>query len=575
MIKAFKIKAFKLLSLIFVAAIFLSACTVNLERKKPAEKEYYEDKYDVIDKGPVKGGSIRLFTTPVDTLNPILSNNAQVQDFLGLVFEGLYVLDYAQQPVPLLAASSTLSYDSLTLTIKLRENIKWQDKMPFKAEDVVFTINTIMDKKNNSVYSKNVQYIETATAEGNNTVILKLKQPYSFIKHELTFPIIPAHYFVNEKLTDKKSKVNLAPIGTGPYSFNSFNEETGVKLIINDGWWNAGGANGTTDRIKVTDKAGNKSDGQSTNGKKLPYISSIEIKILNDSQDANAAFQARDIDVLPAFYEDYRRYIGRTDIILKRYPGRNFEFLTLNIKKGQLSDKRLRNAINLFLDKKQLVEAAAPGIAVPAEIPVQPNSWVYQLIGEGESRSLDDAKALMHESGYVQDSKNKYIKKATKKPLTLKLIVNEGNALRFNTATEIATQLGKQGVTVEVTKLSWEDYKKAMITGAYDLALTGYRISSVPDLSFAYSSTEIDSGLNTAGYSNPVVDEYLQKILATRSSELQAELYTNLFRTVLDDRPYIGLYFLNESMMYSKNIRGAVNPYVWNKYNDISRWYLP
>ncbi len=566
-------KAIKILSLIFIAAILLSACTVNLERKKPVEQEYYEDKYDVIDKGPVKGGSIRLFTTPVDTLNPILTNNAQVQDFLGLVFEGLYVLDYSQQPVPLLVQSSTLSYDSLTLTIKLRENVKWHDKMPFKAEDVVFTINTIMDKKVNSVYQKNVQYIETATAQGNNTVILKLKQPYSFIENELTFPIIPAHYFVNEKLTDKKSKVNLMPIGTGPYSLNSFDEKTGVKLTINSDWWNAEGVAGKSDRTPIS--TGNENDGNSTSVKKLPYLSTVDIKILNDSQSANAAFQARDIDVLPAFYDEFRKYISRTDMVLKRFPGRNYEFLTLNIKKGPLVDKRLRNAVDIFLDKKQLVDTAASGIAVPAEIPVQPNSWVYQLMDTGVDKSLDDAKALMVQSGYVQDAKHKYIKKATKKSIVLKLIVNEGNALRFNTASEIATQLGKNGINVEVTKLPWEDYKKALNSGAYDMALTGYRISSVPDLSFAYSSTEIESGLNTAGYSNPVVDEYLQKILATRSRDLQADLYTDLLKTVLDDRPYIGLYFLNESMMYSKNIRGTVNPYVWNKYNDISKWYLP
>ncbi len=565
----------RILSLLICICLLLSACTVNLKRKAEVEEEIYEDKYDVIDKGPVKGGTVRLFTTPVDTLNPVLTNNAYVQDFLGLMFEGLYTLDYMQQPVPVLAKSSALSADGLTLTIYLKENIKWHDKMPFKPEDVVFTINTLLDTKFNSVYSKNVKYIESATATGSNAVIIKLKQPYSFIKNELTFPIIPVHHFVNEKVTDKKSKANLTPIGTGPYRFGSYNEKTGVKLKLNDTWWNAEEVDSEAEATNTTTSSVNANSDKNKQPAKLPYISTIEVKVFNNANSANAAFQARDIDVLPAQYVEYRKYIGRTDINLKRYAGRNFEFLTLNIKKGPLIDKKLRNAINYIIDKKQLVESAAPGIAVSAEIPVLPNSWIYQLVNLEQNDSLGKGKSLMSESGYVLDAKKKYVRKSGKSPLSLKLIVNDGNSLRYNTATQLAAQLGKNGIPVEVVKLPWEQVQNALKSGAYDMALTGYRISSVPDLSFAYSTAEIQTGLNTAGYSNPVVDGYLQQVLTAKNTDTQKSAFVNLLNTVLEDRPYIGLYFLNDSMMYSKNIRGAVNPYVWNKYNEVSKWYLP
>lgn len=565
----------RILSLLICICLLLSACTVNLKRKAEVEEEIYEDKYDVIDKGPVKGGTVRLFTTPVDTLNPVLTNNAYVQDFLGLMFEGLYTLDYMQQPVPVLAKSSALSADGLTMTIYLKENIKWHDKMPFKPEDVVFTINTLLDTKINSVYSKNVKYIESATATGSNAVIIKLKQPYSFIKNELTFPIIPVHHFVNEKVADKKSKANLTPIGTGPYRFGSYNEKTGVKLKLNDTWWNAEEVDSEVEATNTTTSSVNANSDKNKQPAKLPYISTIEVKVFNNANSANAAFQARDIDVLPAQYGEYRKYIGRTDINLKRYAGRNFEFLTLNIKKGPLIDKKLRNAINYLIDKKQLVESAAPGIAVSAEIPVLPNSWIYQLVNLEQNDSLGKGKSLMSESGYVLDAKKKYVRKSGKSPLILKLIVNDGNSLRYNTATQLAAQLGKNGIPVEVVKLPWEQVQNALKSGAYDMALTGYRISSVPDLSFAYSTAEIQTGLNTAGYSNPVVDGYLQQVLTAKNTDTQKSAFVNLLNTVLEDRPYIGLYFLNDSMMYSKNIRGAVNPYVWNKYYEVSKWYLP
>jgi peptide/nickel transport system substrate-binding protein len=549
-------KALKIIPILIIMSMLFSACSENFRKDKVIEEDTYEERYDVIDKGPVKGGSVRLFTTPIDTLNPIITNNIYVQEFLGLVFEGLYKLDNTQSPVPVLAESSSLSADGLVLTIKLKDNIKWHDKMPFKADDVVFTINTLLDSKNNSVYIKNVQNIASVSAGNNNTVIIRLKQPYSFILEDLTFPILPYHYFLNEKINVKNSKRNLSPIGTGPYTFVSYNSEQGIKLKLNEEWWNSG-----NDTI---------------NSLSLPYISTIEVKIFKNSNEANAAFQARDVDVIPADYSEFRKYIGRTDITMKRYPGKNYEFLSLNINKGPLTDKRVRNAINSLIDKKQLVDTVASGIAVSAEIPVIPNSWVYQLVNLEQNVDIKKIKELMTQSGYVYDAdKNKYLNKKTKKALTLKLIVNNDNSLRFNTANEIAKQLGKKGIVVQVEKIAWDEVQKRIKLGTYDMALLGYKISNIPDLSFAYSTEQIKTGLNVAGYSNALVDGYLQQILTQNNAEVRSNTYKNLLNAVLDDRPYIGLYFLNESMMYSKNIRGTINPYVWNKYDDISQWYIP
>ncbi len=564
-------KEVKAITFLVLISIMLSACSLNTKKEVETKNNIYEDKYEVIDKGPVKGGTVKLFTTPVDTLNPILTNNMYVQDFLGLIFEGLYKLDNTGQPVPVLAKSSLLSEDGLTLTVFLKENIKWQDKMSLKPEDIVFTINTIMDAKNNSIYSKNVKNIASVTVGSESSVILKLKQPYSFIKNELTFPIIPMHHFLNEKVSDKTSKMNLMPIGTGPYSFISYDPKISIKLRQNEDWWKSTGIN-DNNSVADADKANNKSNSDVS----LPYISTVEIKIFKNSNLANNSFQTRDIDAIPASYNEFRKYIGRTDIVLKRYIGKNYEFLSLNLNKGPLADKRVRNAINLMINKKQLIDASALGIAVAAEIPVMPSSWVYQLVDFAQGNDIEKAKEMLVESGYVLNTDtNKFIKKTTKKPLLIKLIVNDDNNLRNTVAKELASQLNKNGISVEVSKIPWSDVQKTIKTGSYDMALMGYRISSIPDLSFAYSTDEINSGLNVAGYSNPNVDNILKSILSDNKIESQKASYINLIDIISEDRPYIGLFFLNESVMYNKRIRGAINPYVWDKYNDISKWYKP
>ncbi|QNU68482.1 peptide ABC transporter substrate-binding protein [Ruminiclostridium herbifermentans] len=563
-------KQAKIITFLVLISILLSACSLNKKVEIDNDNDVYEDKYEVIDKGPVKGGTVKLFTTPIDTLNPILTNNMYVQDFLGLIFEGLYKLDHTGQPVPVLAKSSLLSADGLTLTVFLKDNIKWHDKMSFKPEDVVFTINTIMDAKNNSIYLKNVKNIASVDVGNSNSVIIKLKHPYSFIKNELVFPIIPAHHFLNEKISDKNSEKNLLPIGTGPYSFISYDPKTSIKLRQNEQWWYSTGLN---DNVDTTAEKVNAKENYSV---LPPYISKVEIKIFKNSSTAFNSFQTRDIDAIPASYSEYRKYIGRTDIVLKRFVGRNYEFLSLNLHKGPFADKRVRNAINLMINKKQLIDSSAMGIAVAAEIPVMPSSWVYQLVDFEHDNDIEKATDLLEQSGYVFNSEiNKYVKKTTKQPLSIKLIVNDDNNLRNTVAKEIASQLNKNGISVEVSKIPWESVQKTIKTGNYDMALMGYRISSIPDLSFAYSTDEINSGLNVAGYSNPNVDNILKSILIDNNIESQKASYINLINVISEDRPYIGLFFLNESVMYNKSVRGAINPYVWDKYNNISKWYKP
>lgn len=534
-------KSLRLISLLIITGLVLSACTVNLDRKSanPIE-DIYEGKYDVLDKGPEKGGSVRLFSTPVDTLNPIVTKNQYVQDFLGLVFEGLYKLDEKQQPVPVLAQSAVTSADGLKITIPLRNGVKWHDGASLQAGDVVFSVNSILDAKNNSVYAAGLQNIASVAAGNNNTVIVNLKKPDGLTLYNLTFPIIPAH-----------PKKNSVAVGTGPYAFVSYNAKTGVKLKANDDWWKKGDS-------KLT----------------IPYIQSVEVKIFQNTGNATNAFQSRDVDIVTADYTEFKKYIGRTDISLKRYPGKNYEYLSMNIAKGPMANKTLRSAVAGFIDKKKLIDAAAYGVAVPAELPVSPNSWINQLVNSEQYSDVNKAKQFMTQNGYVL-SQNKYVSKNNSKAFVLKLIVNQENLLRVNTANAIAAQMGKNGITVQVEKLTWENVQGRIKSGAYDMALLGYRISTKPDLSFAYSSENIKTGLNTAKYSNPTVDGYLQQILIQPDVEKQKGIYTNLIKTVLDERPYIGLYFINEGVMCSKNIKGAVNPNTWSSYNDFSRWYVP
>ena len=109
-------------------------------------------------KETIQSNDLRIGIIEFDNMNPILSNNKNVQDISRLIFDPLFTLtqDYRLQES---LATEWSKLDEKTYLIKLRENVKWQDGNDFNASDVVFTIDMLKKKDNHSVYYYNVQNI--------------------------------------------------------------------------------------------------------------------------------------------------------------------------------------------------------------------------------------------------------------------------------------------------------------------------------------------------------------------------------------------------------------------------------
>ena len=93
--------------MLFVINVYITSCNFYMDNiyedidNDDEQLGFVVD--DIVDMGPVKGGQINLFSTPPDTLNPVLTKNAYIKDYLAFVFESLVELDKKQKPVPLLA----------------------------------------------------------------------------------------------------------------------------------------------------------------------------------------------------------------------------------------------------------------------------------------------------------------------------------------------------------------------------------------------------------------------------------------------------------------------------------------
>ena len=131
-------------------------------------------------------------------MNPILSNNKNVQDIYKLIFEPLVNLTAEYKAEPCLAKEWAKQGDNSYL-IKLRENVRWSNGHQLTSEDVRFTIDRLKDTQ--TIYSSNVQNVVGIDIVDDYTLKINLDKEVPFFEYNLTFPILSKEYFEGEDLS--------------------------------------------------------------------------------------------------------------------------------------------------------------------------------------------------------------------------------------------------------------------------------------------------------------------------------------------------------------------------------------
>ena len=159
-----------------------------------------------------------------DTINPILSNNRDIQYINKLIFEPLIDITYDFKIENKLAKEISKIND-LTYIIKLNEDIYWHDGEKFTAEDVTFTINCLKNNNIDSIYKKNVKCIQEVQIIDEYTIKLILNEDTAFFEYTMCIPIIANHSY-DEKFNLKTE----LPIGTGEYKIAKIENEKVILL---------------------------------------------------------------------------------------------------------------------------------------------------------------------------------------------------------------------------------------------------------------------------------------------------------------------------------------------------------
>lgn len=467
------------------------------------------------------------------------------------VFESLLLASPDLSTVsPALATEYNVSEDGKVFTFTLREGVAWHDGEAFDAEDVVFSIKTVLRAGIvNAMFTTAFGYIEGAaeyvaltsdelpgvTAEGN-VVTVKTTQPVgNFIDVIGQFGILPEHLLKDaDPLTINTNEFWAKPVGLGCYKVTEVEFGNYVVLEANEAYY---GAQPGIPKIILS---------SIDNGVLAAEAGQLDFYNTNDPE------QIAQLNALP-------NYSGHpVDILFPAYL-----IMRLESEEGvneKLADVRVRKALVLAIDREAIVEAIYPGSSTTDTLVPSGAAW---YLDDAESLAYDPAaaKALLEEAGFDFSQ-------------TVKLRYYTGGQATKDLLDSIAFYWGEVGINVDLQKFEGDATTQIYNVRDYDLT---YKRLSAFDYAGIYQEVLGANVMQTALLNQPVYDELIDKLTLETDPAAREEIVKDMQK--LDQEHLLRLpLFSLANIIYVNDehiVTGGNYGNVWFRYDfNFPAWEL-
>lgn len=443
------------------------------------------------------------------------------------VFNGLVKYDRNLNLQPDLAARMpTISPDGRTVTVRLRDNVRFHDGRPLTAEDVVFTWRSLLDPKVATPLRGRfdlASVVQDVRALDGRTVRFTLARVDPAFLHKLYVGIVPRHLLEGKDLNT--AEFNRQPVGTGPYLFKEWRPGERIVLEANPQYF----------------------DGP-------VGIPRVVFTFVGD-ENARATLLANgtvDAAGLPPKLAARFRGDARYQVI--EVSSADTRLITLPSQEPSLADPRVRRALALAINRQAMVEGILGGPGEPAYGP-----FIRGAPAPAIPYSPDQARALLEQAGW-RPGPDGIMRKGDQR-LAFTLLYPAADSVRKELALAVRSDLAKIGVDVNVEGLGWEAIRSRVAAGTagnvwgwgqpYDPDL------ELPQLFHSRFADDDDPFTNPARLRNRDVDAALEAGRSTLDPAKRLEAYQALQRALQEDGSYLFLVRLRPVVVLSSRIRNV------------------
>lgn len=359
---------------------------------------------------PQQGGTLTIGvqSQPLSGLDPIMAQAFNAKVMASQFYEGLLSLGPKGQLEPALA-TSWKEVSPLEYIFTLRKNVKFHNGDVVNAADVVYSLERIVNPKQNSPYGT-LYELKSVTATGPDSVEIKLTAPQPSLLSLLAQPWSGG--IVDKAWTQTKSRNDLMTEenGTGPFKLDSFQPGSQISTARFAQYWD----------------------------QPEPYLDAVDYRVIPDESTLVQAMESGSVDMgqvsLPSDMETLK---GRGIDVGPTYQI-GTEWMALNTLTGPLANLKVREALSLGLNREQLIQIASQGTGVLASSipPVDPNGCQMSPSSPYYSYNPTKAKQLLAESGL--------------KNVTLKLQIQSAATESLQTVQLMKQQLSAIGITLNI-----------------------------------------------------------------------------------------------------------------------------
>jgi len=421
------------------------------------------------------------------------------------IFDTLVMRDKDMKLVPGLATSWT-AIDDTTWEFKLREGVKFHNGEAFDAEAVKFTLDRVLDPAAKSPTVSYIRTIASVDVVDPSTVRIKTNGPDPLLPTRMSrYPayIVPPKY-VKEVGNDKFA---THPVGTGPYKFVEFIPDQHVILEANKDYWRG-----------------------------APSIDKVTWRSIPDGTARVTALLTGEVDIIEKVPVDLLPLIKESpdaDLVQVKNGGLTI-YLGLTMKEKPLDSVKVRQALNIAIDRKSIVDNILQGMAAPRGTQVGPADFGYKDVPV-PAYDPAKAKALLAEAGYPNG-------------FSIKMQSSHIYIKDSEVAQAIAQQYGDIGVKIDQEVLDWSVYAQ-QVPRKGPIFMLGWGSTQTLDADAAvYAIMKTGEPYSTA--SIPEMDKLLDESRAIVDPAKREAVLAQIQDLAAKDVPLIPLY--QEDALYGK-----------------------